>query len=792
MTLKRRSLMGPRLAKMKGLSPEEKDILVRIGDLVDATINNRAPTNPFEPHSPERRDPRLPSVGSMESEEGVRSTVLTWDPVDASILAYYKLEITNLSTGVTKVFVSYTNRFVYKDSSGEYMVRLFTIGKNQTASPPIKFIFTLAGSVMFLNGTCNGIGTIGQTSVCTDIFVPKGYFVHVWVSFNYNGLADPQDNLSPIINLKSTSDPDNIDLAHMPIQQSIQVFPESISLTNIDDSSTQAEITRPTTIAVRDADGHYDTSMAIMFSAFQVQDADAGQVNRICAEITRRTADIDNLCIAAWVASAGISDFISDSVAFPDCREPDHTVAAQEFDSASVPFSNSENDAEVYSTMSGMISGSEGDRNYPDYQYLTFFTVMSTVSGADIGGAGVSHRPGWRRDPNLIETGNNSAVRNTINARDSVSASGVFLSGFAKRTADTSLNGPLRGYVLTMRQQGITDVSDTKQHSTGIAWTTEAFGVEGRDWHLVGLGSFAIGANDVDASTSGTLTIEEGREGNYLFFAHSAFDTGAAQVGWPLTWRHNWEIDGVDIMGVRSDTQGPTRTGRGFSAHHVRVATLQDPFVENCWLEMGVVNLEEGDHTVTCKGSLYENVSVASGSIVANSRMFLARTDLMNFLGYHTFTGELRMNGNVFNEDTWYSIEDVLAGGPGQATEDLSITIESDVNCVVFFHTSVACIPGVTPHFQLYQNGTALYGPNGTWHNTWQNTGYSPTNNQLDPDGDLHPITLVRLINNPGFSNFTVKMSKNGTGNDVLCNVADDGSETYKGFFGVLELNFCL
>ena len=84
---------------MRGIPAEEKNLLVRIGDLVDAAINNRGPTNPFEPESTVRRDPRLPIPRNPSSSVGVRSTVLEWEPVNSSILNYYKLQITNLAVG---------------------------------------------------------------------------------------------------------------------------------------------------------------------------------------------------------------------------------------------------------------------------------------------------------------------------------------------------------------------------------------------------------------------------------------------------------------------------------------------------------------------------------------------------------------------------------------------------------------------------------------------------------------------------------------------------------------------
>lgn len=757
--------MGHRLSKMKGLSAEEKDILVRIGDLVDGTINNRAPTNPFEPHSPERRDPRLPSIRSVESEEGVRSTVLTWDPADASILAYYKLEITNLSTGTTKTFVSYTNRFVYKDSSGDYMVRLFTIGKNQTASPPIKFLFTLANSVMFLNGECNGIGTVGQTSVCTDIFIPAQYFVHVWVSFNYNGLADPQNNLSPIIQLKQTGNPDNIDLAHMPVIQSIQVFPESITLVNIDDNSTQAEITRPTTIAVRDADGHYDTSMAIMFSAFQVQTADAGQVNRLCAEVTRRTEDIDNLCISAWVASSGITDFISGSIALPDCREPDFTTANQNFTPDTYPFSNSAADAEAYAIVTGM----------EQVPYINFFQWHGTVSGSSLLG-GVSHRPGWRLNPNLIEAGNAQVIRGLISARDNVSDRGVQQFGFARRTPDD--NTPEDGYVLTMRQDGSEDVSDTMQHSVFVAWSLEAFGIEGRDFHDMPLGNLVFGFNDNDASTTSTMTIAEGREGIYFFCCRVGMEATASQTGWPLAFRYNWALDGVDLKGVRSNNMtGSTYTGRGFMYRFVRRTSTVNPTMEHESFICGIVNLTAGTHTIQLNANIHENVTPLSSTRLAATRAFFARTDNFNLLSYHQFTGKLSTLSTTFTD-----IGTLLG-------QDLSITIESDLNVVVMFHTSVAGMNASHPRFQMYQNGTALFGSEGVWHETWQNTDFAETD--IDTDADLHPFTMFRFINNPGFSTFNIRMKNNNGTVSAIANVADDGSATYKGFFAVMELNFC-
>ena len=284
---------------MRGLDRSEKEILVSIGQIVDIAVNNRTPTNPTGTiQKSNQRDPRLPSVSNLAANSGVRSVKLTWSPVDGSILDSYSIKITNMDTGETTDGTSYTSNFTFKGESGNYKAVVKSVGRNGVASPVKTIVFTIADSVMILEGAKNGVST-ESPFVSEVVLTPADYTVFAWASFTLNSFSSPVQNSPPIVDLLYGDD-----LNTATLIQSITLFPESESLTNLNDLDYNL-IGRPSGGATRV--GNFETANSIMFAPFDVPDSIANRSTRFWVNVTNRNteADVISLSIVLWVGSGG-------------------------------------------------------------------------------------------------------------------------------------------------------------------------------------------------------------------------------------------------------------------------------------------------------------------------------------------------------------------------------------------------------------------------------------------------------------------------------------------------------
>jgi hypothetical protein len=148
---RRRSTIARRIAKIRGLPADEKQLLLRVGDLIDAQINNRTPANPFEPGRV-KSDPRLPPPTNVTTEPGIKTSKLSWPAVDSSILSHYEILVRNLDTGLEETFISYTNIFFFKGRvGGNYSGSVRSVGRNGTKSPIVTEVeFFVPENVMLI------------------------------------------------------------------------------------------------------------------------------------------------------------------------------------------------------------------------------------------------------------------------------------------------------------------------------------------------------------------------------------------------------------------------------------------------------------------------------------------------------------------------------------------------------------------------------------------------------------------------------------------------------------------
>lgn len=307
---RRRSFMAQRLQKMKGIPPEERDLLVRIGRTIDGAINNRGPTNPSSDGVIRvgRADPKLPPPDNITEKRGIQSVKLQWDAVDSPRLAHYRVIFQRLSDGASFTRSAYEPQITFNGSAGDYKVYISSIGRNGKSSLQKEFNTTLLDNVMLLEGAKNSVDVTG-TTISETVYVPRGYTVFIWAAFTLNDFAIFNTNTAPNAVLKRSTVDDITTAADV---QTLDMYAESETLTSTDDLNGIAPltITRPENLsgppARPSADGLNETSQTLMFSPLILDDEDTNKDHTFFLSIEDRLAnDIQGLSIVIWVATAG-------------------------------------------------------------------------------------------------------------------------------------------------------------------------------------------------------------------------------------------------------------------------------------------------------------------------------------------------------------------------------------------------------------------------------------------------------------------------------------------------------
>lgn len=319
MAVRRLSAISKRLSKMRGLPYNEKQMLVRIGETIDAAINNRTPTNP-NLDGRFRSDPRLPPPRNVLAQEGVRSVKLEWPAVDSSILANYEILVTNLDTGVTERKVSFTNELVYKGRiGGNYEARVRSVGRNNTKSDLSKIEFFVSDDVMLLEGAKNGATTVSET-VSEDIRLFANHKIFIWGSFTIDKLI-AGGGLNSSVTLQLLRGPEGSTIDNATLVEQITMFAATESAANYDSTALGGGIFRPATTEgdlIRSST--FETSQSVMFSPFAVPD-DEGETTNVffIRAINRETEDdIADLAITLFSAFEGTGDQVPSDPFSPD------------------------------------------------------------------------------------------------------------------------------------------------------------------------------------------------------------------------------------------------------------------------------------------------------------------------------------------------------------------------------------------------------------------------------------------------------------------------------------------
>lgn len=309
---RRRNSIAHRFARLKGLPPEEKSLMQRIGNLMDSALNNRQASNPYE--SSQSRMNRLvyPPTGLL-SQEGISSVKLIWNATDSDELLRYEIMFTNLTTGVTETKTAFTHKIIYKGPTGSYVARVKSVGRDGSSSPIQQIAFVIDSDVMLLEGAKNGATELG-TLVQDNIKLYENYSVYVWGSVVLDKYT--LDTNNDIIFRLWRADRADATFGEAYLVESIQLYSATESGASLDGTARAGLITRPT--AARQ--GSFETTQSVMFSPQAVDAADVNKTVTYFLQATNRNTEYDEVCLSLvlWAGADGVGTAIPGQVDDPE------------------------------------------------------------------------------------------------------------------------------------------------------------------------------------------------------------------------------------------------------------------------------------------------------------------------------------------------------------------------------------------------------------------------------------------------------------------------------------------
>ena len=338
---RRKSSIAKRFAKMRGLPPDEKSLMQRIGNLMDSAINNRQSTNPFENARKITTRDIYPPTGILV-KQGIKSVKIIWDPTPSNALLRYQVTFDNLTTGERTVKSTFTNEVIFKATKGTYIARIVSISRNRSTSLVKTVQFNAGDEVMQLEGGKNGALELG-TLVQDDILHVEGYSIYVWGSVVLDKYVLANE-VNPTITFRlwRADGPDG-EFARASLVETIELYAATESASNLDGSARGGLITRPDAIAGRA--GSFETSQSIMFSPISVAEVENDEIFTYFLQAINRTTDADevNLSLTLWTGADGQSDAVPGD---PFTPEPDYVFPHKNsFHTQVVGYDNSANPA---------------------------------------------------------------------------------------------------------------------------------------------------------------------------------------------------------------------------------------------------------------------------------------------------------------------------------------------------------------------------------------------------------------------------------------------------------------
>ena len=318
---RRRNSIAHRFAKMRGLPPSEKALMQRIGHLMDAALNNRQASNPFENARKITTRNIYPPTGILV-KKGIKSIKIIWDPTPSNLLLRYEVTFDNITTGERTIVSSFINEVTFKATKGTYIARIVSIGRDRSSSIVKTVQFNAGDEVMQLEGAKNGPLELG-TLVQDDIIHLEGYSIYVWGSHVLDKYSVANEvNPNATFRLYRAKGPNAVfnDLEFpLTLVETIEMYAATESASNLDNSARGGLITRPFTPGF-DRNGSFETSQAVMFSPIAVDPADIDVPFTYFLQAVNRGIDKDevNLSLVMWTGSDGQGDNVPGDPFTPD------------------------------------------------------------------------------------------------------------------------------------------------------------------------------------------------------------------------------------------------------------------------------------------------------------------------------------------------------------------------------------------------------------------------------------------------------------------------------------------
>jgi hypothetical protein len=323
---------------MRGLPSDERALLLRLGNLMDAALNNRQPSNPFE-DSRNVSNPKVYPPTGLLAKIGIQNVKLIWDPPANIQLLRYEVTFLNLTTGVTTKLSSYTSEITYKAPQGEYHATVRSIGRNGEASLVKEIDFTVGDEIMQIEGAKNGPTELG-TMVQDSILLKQGQSVYIWGSVVLDKYIAGLNIGNPveIFNLWR-ADGANADFINATLVQTITLYAATESASSFDDTALGGTIIRPLPLARA---GSFETSQSVMFSPIEVDDDEDMTTVTFFLQATHRETPLDEVCLSLvmWTGDHGFGDAVpGDNVeVFPEILPHRNSFHAQSVGDVDVTF----------------------------------------------------------------------------------------------------------------------------------------------------------------------------------------------------------------------------------------------------------------------------------------------------------------------------------------------------------------------------------------------------------------------------------------------------------------------
>jgi hypothetical protein len=286
---------------MRGLPPEEKALMQRIANLMDAALNNRQASNPFEPSRAKGNRQIFPPTGLI-IKTGLKSVKIIWNATPSNELLRYEVDFTNITTGETVIKTTFTSEIIYKAPAGSYVAIVKSVGRDGSSSTVKKVEFSVGEDVMLIEGAKNGPLELG-TLVQDNIKLFEGYSIYAWGSTVLDKYIAGSSNNQIVFRLWRAETAD-ASFSEAVLQETITLYPATESGSSLDDTARAGAITRPSGTRT----GSFETSQAIMFSPMSVDSSDDEKTVTFFLQAINRETEQDEvgLSLVLWAGADGV------------------------------------------------------------------------------------------------------------------------------------------------------------------------------------------------------------------------------------------------------------------------------------------------------------------------------------------------------------------------------------------------------------------------------------------------------------------------------------------------------